>query len=451
VLAARRAPRAPDPHLLPTPASGTSGDSRDRPNIFFLGFDGIEADIMSAYGYERATTPFLESIREDTLFFENAFSNATRTHGSLVTLLTGRLPFSTRVTFPPTVLQGEGAHRHLPGLLKRLRYHTFQVGIRHYADAEDANLLGFDAANYRWQGVDLRPKAVTDETVVFRRAVAERLDERLGRLLGLAPVASGFAHVQGRQIAPELRDDRRVATLQEYFKRAPEPWFVHLHMADTHCCQYRPQQMHFSGNQTKAARDSQLLETDGHIRTLFEALRTSGRLDRTIVVISSDHTSQWRTTERVPLMMRFPGARLKGRVSANVQLADVAPTMLGYLGLEIPPWMDGMSLVDPSKLPAERPIFGVSDIGRREGVPGFRLLLESGPPNYGASAAMMIAGSHWFELNLRDGQLTSGPVPGHTRAAPSRMPDADARGLIEGRLAASGFRVSQPQQTESSP
>jgi hypothetical protein len=451
-LVAARPSRQPSGAGLPVMANAAAGTPAALPNIFFLGIDGVDAAILSAYGYERPTTPFLETVRQDMLVFDNAFSNATRTHGSLVTLLSGRLPFSTRVTFPPTVLQGEDAHRHLPGLLKTLGYSTLQIGMRHYADAEDANLLGFDAANYRWQNLEeVRPGRGLDEADVFRRAVAERLDDRLGRLFGLPPVASAFAHVEGRAVAPEWRDDRRVETLERYFQQAAEPWFVHLHLLDTHCCQYRPKQMHFTGGRTREvdARDSQLVETDAHVKRLFEALEASGRLERTVVVISSDHTSQWRATERVPLMMRFPNTALKGRVSANVQLADVAPTMLGYLGLAAPPWMDGISLVDPSKVPSDRLIFGVSDIGRREGVPGLRLLLDSGPPNYGATSAMMIAGSRWYELSLRDATLSSGPVPGHSQMSAAAVPDAEARALIAARLAEAGFRVSPPQLAES--
>ena len=287
---------------------------------------------------------FLTSIVSDTLFFENAFPNVGRTHGSLISLLTGRLPFSTHVTFPPTVLQGEDAHRHLPGILKGLGYHTLQIGMRHYADAEDAHLLGgFDAANYRWSRFDeLQVSAAArDETQVFQAAVAERLSDRLGQMLGFKRFVNTFEHVQGRTVSPYWSDARRVETLVQYFATAAEPWFVHAHLLDTHCCTYRPRNIYFSGDSRTAARDSQLKETDENLRILIEALAVAGRLEHTVVVFSSDHTSGWTTTGRVPLMIRFPKAHPSGRVTENVQLSDVAPTVLQYLGVERPPWMDG--------------------------------------------------------------------------------------------------------------
>ncbi len=218
-----------------------AGGGSDHPNVLFLGLDGLDAPLLSAYGYARPTTPFLEIVRDQSLFFENAFANVGRTHGSLVTLLTGRLPFTTHVTFPPTVLQGEDAHRHLPAFLKSLGYAALQLGMRHFADAEDANLLGFDAANYRWQRVDQKERTgPSDEADAFRIAVAERLDERLGQLFGVRHAINGFAYIEGRQESPYWRDERRVSTLLRYFSSAPQPWFVHVHLLDTHCCNFEP-------------------------------------------------------------------------------------------------------------------------------------------------------------------------------------------------------------------
>lgn len=441
--AALRPAKDPDATLLPS--LDASASDVDRPNILFLGADGLDASLLSAYGYHRPTTPFLKSIQADTLFFENAFSNAARTHGALVTLLTGRSPFSTRVTFPPTLLQGEDGNRTLPSLLKALGYTTLQIGMRHYADAQDANIRGFDAANYRWQRLEEAAEGTPEltETDVFRIAVADRIDERLGRLLALSPAADGFAHVEGRQVVPQWRDERRITTLVEYVEQAPQPWFVHLHMLDTHCCQWTPDRMHFSGSAWADidARDSQIRETDDNIRRLFDALQKTGRLERTIVVINSDHASHWKITERVPLMIRFPNRTIHGRVSTNVQLADVAPTMLAYLGVTVPEWMDGQPLLPIDGLQTNRRIFGVSDVEARTGAEGRRNLLDGGPPNYGVSSVMMVRGNKWFQVSLRDGDFSSGRVKGHTISEESDLPDTEARALLMDRVRSAGYEI----------
>ena len=92
-------------------------------------------------------------------------------------------------------------------------------------------------------------------------------------------------------------------------------------------------------------------------------------------------------------MIRFPKTHPSGRVTENVQLSDVAPTVLQYLGVERPPWMDGISLLNPSAVPQERPIFPLSAIQDRQVVaPMLKTLSNSGLPNYGAASATAIIG-----------------------------------------------------------
>ena len=433
------------------PGFGPQAGAADLPNILFLGIDGVDAALTSAYGYDRQTTPFLEELARDSLLFENAFSNASRTHGALVTLLTGRLPFSTHVTFPPTVLRGDDADRTLPLLLKRAGYTTLQIGMRHYADAEDTNLHGFDAANYRWQRLEAvgRDALPTRDAGLFRGIVEERVSERLSRIFWGAPVADGFAHVEGRAVVPQWQDDRRVDTLIEYFEKAPRPWFAHAHLLDTHCCVWKPSRMHFKDGPSRAvdARDSQVRETDDDLRELVEALARSGQLDRTIVVISSDHGAEWKATERVPLMIRFPDGRHTGRVTQNVQLADVAPTVLTALGTTPPGWMDGEAVL-PGRLPsASRPIFAITEVQAYGGPSGARVLRDAGARNDGVASVMVVVGPDMFELDLQTGAVSGrrwrAVQPGEVATS-----ESEARRLLDARLARAGMSSGGPGSLE---
>ncbi len=281
--------------------------------------------------------------------------------------------------------------------------------------------------------------------------MAERFDERFARLLATRPVADGFAHVEGRAVNPQWRDERRVATLERYFAEAPRPWFVHLHLLDTHCCNWHPEQRHFHDGVSRGVdfRDSQVLETDGHIRRLFAALERTGQLDNTIVVINSDHASEWKITARVPLMIRFPNRERRGRIAANVQLADVAPTLLDYLGADQPAWMDGRSMLEADAIDPMRPIFGVSDVQAREGASGARLLSDGGARNFGASAVMMVVGRQVFDLDLATGALSSEMAVGHTAGRPPLIDEREARQMLLDRLRIAGVEVALPRETTS--
>jgi hypothetical protein len=270
----------------------------------------------------------------------------------------------------------------------------------------------------------------------------------VGHLFGLRHAIDVYAHVEGTRESPYWKDERRVETLTRYLPTATEPWFVHTHFLDTHCCVYRPKSMVFSGpDRARDALDSQLREADDHVRAVVESLRASGRLERTIIVITSDHTNGWTTKGRVPLLIRFPGASITGRIAANVQLADVAPTLMQYLGEPIPSWMDGISLLDEQRRERARPIFGVSEIAGRHSVGLMVTALDNaGPPNYGAGTVTLISGDRWFELSLEDGALSSGAVEGHTAPTRASVDESAARTLLLERLAASGFTVKTPDR-----
>lgn len=412
---------------------GPATTQTELPNILLLGSDGVTATATSVYGPATGTTPYLETLRNETLLCENAFSNVGRTHGSLVALLTGRLPLSTKVVFPPQMLEGEAADRHLPGILKSLGYSTVQIGMRHYADAEDANLRGgFDEANYRWQRLlDSDRAASADARVTwFRRTTLERLEDRILHITQIRHLPDEFAEIIHERDSPYWSDARRVETLLEFIEKTPEPWFAHVHLLDTHCCGKEPP-------------TEMLSRMDEHFRIVIESLRRRGQLDRTLVVISSDHTRGWSIKGRIPLIFRFPHGRFAGRVEQNVQLADVAPTIIDYLGVETPSWMDGVPILNSAELTADRPIIAITsgDEASTKISDFFRVLNDGGPPNYGSTSAAVIIGSQWYELDLKNGSGQSGTVSGHTHPELSGVSDDALRKLLVARLLDAGFRI----------
>jgi len=46
-----------------------------RPNIIFITTDGLDATHLSAYGYQRETTPFIDQLLSTSLVAENNFPN----------------------------------------------------------------------------------------------------------------------------------------------------------------------------------------------------------------------------------------------------------------------------------------------------------------------------------------------------------------------------------------
>lgn len=67
---------------LPSPSPGA-------PNVLLITLDTLRADHMSAYGYQRDTTPNLSQFASEGVLFDNAFSTASWTLPSHATIMTG--------------------------------------------------------------------------------------------------------------------------------------------------------------------------------------------------------------------------------------------------------------------------------------------------------------------------------------------------------------------------
>ena len=67
------------------------------PSVLFLTVDTLRPDYMSMNGYDRATTPVLDSLIAGGFYFEQAVAPVPRTTPALASLLTGAYPHTTGV------------------------------------------------------------------------------------------------------------------------------------------------------------------------------------------------------------------------------------------------------------------------------------------------------------------------------------------------------------------
>ena len=107
-----------------------------RPNILFIILDAARADHFSCYGYEKNTTPNIDSISQKGSIFLNHFSNETSTLGSISKMLFSR--YFTKLIFnldlndwgipcmhPKRILQDFDSQQvFLPKILSKHGYET---------------------------------------------------------------------------------------------------------------------------------------------------------------------------------------------------------------------------------------------------------------------------------------------------------------------------------------
>ena len=407
-------------------AGGASAVTQ-HPNILLLGGDGLDATSLSVYGYERDTTPNLRRLAPTSLLAENAFSNAAHSAGSVLSIFTSKTPYQTHVLYPPDILTGLDAYQHLPRLLRQAGYHTVEIGIPYYMDAFDMNVQdGFDLVNGKrgegWLASQAR-RLGFGEDIYFTKQLVERFSDRLLHITFIRQMVNPFTQVT---LPDDSSTDRkRLEQLLDLINSAEQPFFVHVHLMNTHGPIFDPDQQTFSANQIQTGEwmtdfyDDSILQFDRSVGQVLEALEQAGIYEETILLIYSDHPQQYDVAKRIPLIIHFPGGDYAGRIQSNVQNLDIAPTLLDYLGLEQPTWMNGQSLLN-GEPPQDRPVFSGSAL-RRLSEDGTRYIIDPArdqPPFYQFAQLTLVQCNRWYQFDILTGVWDSNRVLGHTAPCP---------------------------------
>lgn len=447
---------------LATAASGDEIDARlqRQPHILLIGGEGVVAERMSVYGYRRETTPRLGALAETGLLAENNFANAAHTTGSVFAMLTGKAPVETRLLYSPNILEGADAYEHLPGILQRAGYTSAQITFPYYVDAYAVNMQeGFDEVNGhaigRGEFARLARRLNLEDAGYFLPRLSERIFDRLLHVFYVRPMPDPYGEVLQAvdpDTVPHMSDQERIDTLARLLAEADGPLFVHVHLMGTHGPKFSPRRQVFSAGEEQNREwmtdfyDDAVLDFDAYIGEVVDVLERRGLMDETVLVVYSDHADRWRTDDRIPLLFHFPNGEHAGTVSSNTQLLDVAPTLLDYLGMEVPAWMDGQSLLGAEPDPL-RPILSASVVGVDCNRPGWWCILDPRrvrEPFYQFGSLQVVVCQRMYTLDLNHNRWTEVDVAGHTAPCPlTELPTrAEVRQIVLDHLRENGFDVS---------
>jgi len=313
---------------------------RRKPNILLIGIDSLRADHMSCYGYPRLTTPHIGRFAQGATLFERCYSPWIPTTSAYASMLTGMDVFSTQVV--------------------ALR-HKGQMRSEVVTLAEMLRAVGYDTTCVGFKG---NPASRGFDTYLQYHSWGSWAEGRLPKAQNLNEVA-----------IPEL--DR--------LARQRQPFFLFLRHMDPHAPYLPPypyERMFYHGNECNprnksmepvmafkpfrdflaswmppgitdkdyviAQYDGAIAYMDACIQTIFTALEARGILDRTIVVINSDHGETlydhecyfdhhgiYDVTLHVPLIIRYPRQVPVGqRVGGFCQHKDLVPTLLELADIE---------------------------------------------------------------------------------------------------------------------
>ncbi len=439
--------RSPLGDIKPTFATGQV-NRQSLPNIILLTPDGVNASHMSVYGYERDTTPTLRELAATSLVGDNHYSNSAHTIGGLIAILASKYPSTTRVLFPPTMLRGEAMYQHLPSLLKLYGYTTYHFSHPYYADVTERGLLGgFDVVNgvhfleeppYRRflkQRMDL-------DSALFVYDFTHRLADRLLHIAFIQPMVNYRFLLPTEETAltrTEYSDADKLRQAIDILEHAENPVFIHIHWMKTHPVYPADKPPHFLPTEQvfsvgKDLKNQEAFDLDFYDDTIYgfdkaveeilQVLEENGKLNNTILIVTSDHGLRSDNMVRIPLLIHFPEGKFSGRITTNTQSIDIAPTILDYLGMPIPAWMEGESLLQETlrHSTGDRPLFtiAINHALVSTTAPGVITAREE-PPFYSIGEVSLISCDvayrlklkppRWTVINLEDSTLHCTPIP----------------------------------------
>jgi hypothetical protein len=409
--------------LLSLAACSKPAPPRQKWNVVLISLDTLRADRMSLYGAARRTTPAIDALANDGVSFTRAFSTSPWTLPAHASMLTGRYPSSLSPNASDPLYQ---LAPMLSTLLKQHGYRTAAVtggGFVSKAFGADIGFDSFDQRNWdmdRSRG-DARPGNV-NQAVKFIESSSEPFFLFFHTYIAHVPYSDRrFVH------------DGDGGRLADLYKGKMTGW-MDLNMS-LNCGRIdltEPEKEFLL-----ALYDGGVAAADEMVGDLVEALRLRHVLEKTIIIITSDHGEEfWDHTNRaalhghtlynellrVPMVWYGPGLAKPGSSQpAAVGLIDIVPTVLTQVGAAAPTGIDG---VDLSPLLEGRKW----NAGAGRGL--FTEAVLHGPPRHG-----VVAG---------EGTLIVTPDPDVQKGVLCPVPVLDRRELyLPGDLAEKVNRVSE--------
>jgi len=328
-----------DIQLWPMGTAQDIEDLADRQdiNVLFILVDTLRADRMSAYGYERDTTPVLKHLSKGGIRFDRHLAQSSWTKSSMASMWTSFYPTRTAVVKYDDIIPDAAV---LPAeVFAEAGYRT----IGFYRNGWVAPIFGFG------QGFE-----------IYKKPIVSMAPRQTG------PTANPTAQDRGT-------DEEIMRAALEFLRvegDAEQPWMLYLHFMDVHEYIYDEASAIF-GSSYSDIYDSSILWTDTTIDILLTNMLDWGLMRNTVVVIASDHGEAfrerghegharylYRETTETPFIVLLPFRLESGGIVVNSRSrnVDIFPTLYELLGIESPIELDeadGVSLL-PDILEAAR-------------------------------------------------------------------------------------------------
>jgi arylsulfatase A-like enzyme len=370
----------------------SSSADMERTNIILVSFDSLTSRDMSAYGYDRPTTPFIDRWSRGASTFSRFQSASNWTSSAAASMMTGKRVWTHRMFQGDSRLLNSKTES-LPLELRKHGYYNMAFVANGYASVKRLGVEnGFDIAPRNTEfGRSRTLVGIRFGTldIVLSRLFGDRIksyswiifpDFILGKFLRKHFLYSG--RLSRTEAPPESAFNYFLKTVD---KGVQSPFFAWIHLYPPHdpylasekfMGLFDPSMKLRSFNKQmedeveahkvkndedwavyRARYDEFIRYCDEQFEDFVKEVRKRDELKDAVIIFTSDHGESfehdyfthntihhYEQVTHIPLMIEEPG-RAGTRIDELADQVDLAPTILDLADVPVPSWMEGSSLL----------------------------------------------------------------------------------------------------------
>ncbi len=370
-------------------------------NVIIIVFDAFSAYDISAYGFSRQTTPNIARLAKRAIVYHNHFAGGNFTTPGTASLLTGVLPWTHRAINPNKKVSDQFVKNNIFGAFKN--YHRIAYTHNRFANtilkqlAENieelipreslflesydmvlSNLFrnDDDIATVSW-GRDINIKEYGNAYSLFLSHLYESVQEKqIENLKPFFPRGLPTTGIEDSRFLLETAID----TIGKKLPEIPQPFLGYFHFMPPHSPYRTPREFYnaFQGDDFKFVEkpidilvskivkdlpiqrreyDEYILYCDQQFGRLYSQLESSGLLENSWLVLTSDHGEMfereivghgsnvlYQPVIRIPLMIFEPGQSVGTDIHEYTSAVDLVPTLTHLTQQPFPTWTEGVVL-----------------------------------------------------------------------------------------------------------
>ena len=358
-------------------------------NVILITIDTLRADHVGAYGYNKNTTPFLDSLAKENIMFKNAYSNGPLTPRSFPSILgstyssiskqdLGSFMLSKKIRLISNELSDNGFETvaFQAGNPFISRYYGYNKGFDNFYDFLFDNDKKSKANKEKFKH-KLVKLILKNKFIYYFAKKLKRNISKVGYFYFLYKIVFGSE--------PFIRAEKLNKSFFKWLNnRKNNNFFAWVHYMDVHqphipnnkymgmFCKKNISKFKLAKYWSKITEktvpkdkdlknmvdlyDAEIRYLDDNLKILFKKLEKEGLRDNTLIIITSDHGDEfgehgglghmlklYNEMLKVPLLFIFPSGNVSS-IETNVDLMRISPTILDVCGLKKPNYFLANSL-----------------------------------------------------------------------------------------------------------